>query len=144
VLGGGLLIAAAQPASAQSRYRSRYSYRQDYDRDGIPNWRDRHPRRFDRVRVRGYRSSYRDYGYIGDTGYIRDYGLLGPGYRGYDGYNYRDYGTRGYRYRNYGNGGYTRGRDEDRDGIPNRVDRDRDGDGIRNRRDRHPDNWRRR
>ena len=28
-----------------------------------------------------------------------------------------------------------RGRDRDRDGVPNRYDRDRDGDGVRNRRD---------
>jgi hypothetical protein len=36
-----------------------------------------------------------------------------------------------------------RGRDRDRDGIPNRDDRDRDGDGVPNRRDREPDNPRR-
>lgn len=30
-------------------------------------------------------------------------------------------------------------RDQDRDGVPNRVDRDRDGDGIRNNRDRDRD-----
>lgn len=33
--------------------------------------------------------------------------------------------------------------DEDRDGIPNRVDRDRDGAGVPNRADRAPDNRRR-
>lgn len=33
-----------------------------------------------------------------------------------------------------------RGRDSDRDGIPNRVDRDRDGDGVPNRVDRQPNN----
>lgn len=33
--------------------------------------------------------------------------------------------------------------DEDRDGVPNRVDRDRDGDGVSNNRDRSPDNPRR-
>jgi len=31
-------------------------------------------------------------------------------------------------------------RDQDRDGIPNRVDRDQDGDGVRNSRDRDRDN----
>ena len=34
-------------------------------------------------------------------------------------------------------------RDEDRDGVPNRVDRDRDGDGVPNRFDSRPDNARR-
>ena len=33
--------------------------------------------------------------------------------------------------------------DQDRDGIPNRVDRDRDGDGVSNRRDDAPNNPRR-
>jgi hypothetical protein len=33
--------------------------------------------------------------------------------------------------------------DQDRDGVPNRVDRDRDGDGTPNRVDRRPDNPRR-
>jgi hypothetical protein len=33
--------------------------------------------------------------------------------------------------------------DQDRDGIPNRVDRDRDGDGVSNRRDDSPGNPRR-
>ena len=32
-----------------------------------------------------------------------------------------------------------RGRDQDRDGIPDRVDRDRDGDGVPNRADRDRD-----
>ena len=35
---------------------------------------------------------------------------------------------------------HARGRDSDRDGIPDRVDRDRDGDGVPNRFDRQPDN----
>jgi hypothetical protein len=56
VLAAGLLAAAAAPASAQVRFVSRYSRSQDWDRDGIPNWRDSHPRRFDRVVVRGWRS----------------------------------------------------------------------------------------
>ena len=30
--------------------------------------------------------------------------------------------------------------DEDRDGVPNRLDRDRDGDGVPNRYDDHPNN----
>ena len=30
--------------------------------------------------------------------------------------------------------------DRDRDGVPNRVDRDRDGDGVRNNRDNAPNN----
>lgn len=55
VLGAGLLTATAAPASAQ-RYTSRYSRTQDWDRDGIPNWRDANPRRYDRYRVRGWRS----------------------------------------------------------------------------------------
>jgi hypothetical protein len=33
-----------------------------------------------------------------------------------------------------------RGRDSDRDGIPNRFDRDRDNDGVPNRFDRRPNN----
>jgi hypothetical protein len=33
-----------------------------------------------------------------------------------------------------------RGRDQDRDGVPNRYDRDRDGDGVPNRYDERPDN----
>jgi hypothetical protein len=33
-----------------------------------------------------------------------------------------------------------RGRDQDRDGVPNRFDRDRDGDGVPNRWDRRPHN----
>lgn len=36
-----------------------------------------------------------------------------------------------------------RGRDGDRDGIPDRFDRDRDNDGVPNRWDRRPDNPRR-
>jgi hypothetical protein len=41
--------------------------------------------------------------------------------------------------------GFThRRRDQDRDGIPDRLDRDRDGDGVPNRFDRRPsDPWRR-
>ncbi|MEO7233675.1 MAG: hypothetical protein ABIW96_13530 [Polaromonas sp.] len=31
-------------------------------------------------------------------------------------------------------------RDQDGDGIPDRIDRDRDGDGVRNRNDRRPGN----
>lgn len=38
-----------------------------------------------------------------------------------------------------GHGPGHRGRDSDRDGIPDRVDRDRDGDGVRNRADRDRD-----
>ena len=34
-------------------------------------------------------------------------------------------------------------RDQDRDGVPDRVDRDRDGDGVRNSQDRRPDDPRR-
>jgi hypothetical protein len=34
-------------------------------------------------------------------------------------------------------------RDKDGDGVPNRADRDRDGDGVSNRRDNNPDNPRR-
>lgn len=30
--------------------------------------------------------------------------------------------------------------DQDRDGIPDRMDRDRDGDGVPNNRDNHPNN----
>ena len=47
----------------------------------------------------------------------------GPGYGHYDGHH--------------------GGRDNDRDGVPNRYDRDRDGDGVPNRHDRRPDNPRR-
>lgn len=32
-----------------------------------------------------------------------------------------------------------RTRDQDRDGVPDRLDRDRDGDGVPNRRDARPD-----
>jgi hypothetical protein len=40
--------------------------------------------------------------------------------------------------------GIARGRDLDRDGVPDRFDRDRDGDGVPNRYDNRPDNpWRR-
>ncbi|MGH8856648.1 MAG: thrombospondin type 3 repeat-containing protein [Polaromonas sp.] len=35
-------------------------------------------------------------------------------------------------------GPHPRARDQDRDGIPNRLDRDRDGDGVPNRWDRQP------
>ena len=49
----------------------------------------------------------------------------GPVYRSDDGHSRGDRG---------------RGRDSDRDGVPNRADRDRDGDGTRNRNDRRPDN----
>ncbi len=48
------------------------------------------------------------------------------GSNGYPGYYRRGYG------------------DQDRDGIPNRVDRDRDGDGVPNRMDRSPNNPNRR
>lgn len=40
----------------------------------------------------------------------------------------------------YHGGRHWRGRDQDRDGIPNRFDRDRDGDGAPNRWDRRPHN----
>lgn len=40
----------------------------------------------------------------------------------------------------HGRWDHARGRDSDRDGIPNRFDRDRDGDGVPNRYDRAPDN----
>jgi hypothetical protein len=64
------------------------------------------------------------------TAYGNDYG---NGYRG------RDRDRDGIPDR-YEHGGYY----EDRDGIPNRYDRDRDGDGVPNRVDRRPDNaWRR-
>lgn len=46
----------------------------------------------------------------------------------------------------YINGVYThprRGRDRDRDGIPDRVDPDRDNDGVPNHRDARPNNPRR-
>ena len=36
-----------------------------------------------------------------------------------------------------------RGRDRDRDGVPDRMERDRDGDGVPNRQDRRPDDPRR-
>ncbi len=38
-----------------------------------------------------------------------------------------------------GHGPGHRGRDQDRDGVPDRVDRDRDGDGVPNRMDRDRD-----
>jgi hypothetical protein len=60
VLGTGLL-ATAGPAAAQTYRSSRYRVSQDYDRDGIPNWRDSNPRRYDRYRVRGWRNSTRVY-----------------------------------------------------------------------------------
>lgn len=52
------------------------------------------------------------------------------------------YGQHQYHNRGYYHGGY-RGRDRDRDGIPNRYDRDRDGDGVPNYHDRRPNNYRR-
>jgi hypothetical protein len=68
-------------------------------------------------------------GCVGYLPYDNGSGYGGPGhgpvYRGDDG---RSHGDRG------------RGRDSDRDGVPNRADRDRDGDGTRNRNDRRPDN----
>ena len=47
-----------------------------------------------------------------------------------------DYWTRQPDHRQY--------RDQDRDGIPDRVDRDRDGDGVPDRYDRRPGNPRQR
>jgi hypothetical protein len=44
----------------------------------------------------------------------------------------------------YGNTYRSAPRDQDRDGVPNRVDRDRDGDGVPNRRDSYPYDPRRR
>ncbi len=60
--------------------------------------------------------------------------------REYSRFNPRAYkATRHTRERNQGWRG-----DQDRDGIPNRVDRDRDGDGVPNRRDDSPNNRNRR
>jgi hypothetical protein len=52
-----------------------------------------------------------------------------PGYVYYGQHQYYDNHRRAHR-----------GRDRDRDGIPNRYDRDRDGDGVPNRWDRRPNN----
>jgi hypothetical protein len=52
------------------------------------------------------------------------YGYAQPGY-----VDYGQHYNRGHR-----------GRDRDRDGIPNRYDRDRDNDGVPNRFDRRPNN----
>ena len=70
-------------------------------------------------------------------------------------YSQQHWGQTGYRWDNQPRY-YGRGRDQDRDGIPNRYDRDldndgrvnsrdrdRDGDGVVNWRDRAPDNRRR-
>lgn len=40
-------------------------------------------------------------------------------------------------------GEHSRVRDQDRDGVPDRMDRDRDGDGVRNRQDSRPNDPRR-
>jgi len=58
--------------------------------------------------------------------------VYSPGYVYYGQHQYYNHYNRGYR-----------GRDRDRDGIPNRYDRDRDGDGVPNRFDRRPNNYRR-
>jgi len=114
VLGAGLLATAALPGSAQVIFRSQYSYSQDYDQDGIPNWRDPEPRIPNGVRsrvlgrrdvyVRPYDTDIRPYDPYADPYYY------GPGY------------------------------DRDMDGVPDFADRDRDGDGVPDRRDRHPNN----
>jgi hypothetical protein len=133
VMGLGLLIDAA-PASADpprhapawgyrrravDRYEPRYRYYQDYDRDGIPNWRDRD------IDGDGRRNRYDDHDF-----------------------RYRPRGEgRRWRVRRDWDGDGVRNRwdrDRDGDGIRNRRDHDRDGDGIRNRRDRHDRNPRRR
>ncbi|MDP1613133.1 MAG: hypothetical protein Q8M11_18920 [Sulfuritalea sp.] len=44
---------------------------------------------------------------------------------------------------NQDRGEHSRVRDQDRDGVSDRMDRDRDGDGIRNREDRRPNDPRR-
>jgi hypothetical protein len=102
----------ASPAEAQVRYRYGSSY--DFDRDGVPNYRDRDD---DNDGIRDSRDRN------DRTRILRRY----PTYR------YRVGGWRqGWR------------KDRDRDGIRNRWDRDKDGDGRRNRRDDHPRNPRRR
>jgi hypothetical protein len=75
--------------------------------------------------------------------HTRDYGYSRSRYDRYDRYDRGYYGggySRGY----YGRPGYRsdfkRGRDMDRDGIPNKYDRDVDGDRIPNRYDRDRDN----
>jgi hypothetical protein len=79
------------------------------------------------------------YDYSAQPGYVYtqpNYVYTQPGY----GYYYEQpayvYTQPGYRH------GHHRGyrRDQDRDGIPDRVDRDRDGDGVPNRYDRRPSN----
>jgi len=44
---------------------------------------------------------------------------------------------------NHDRGEHSRVRDQDRDGVSDRMDRDRDGDGVRNREDRRPNDPRR-
>lgn len=44
---------------------------------------------------------------------------------------------------NHDRGEHSRVRDQDRDGVSDRMDRDRDGDGVRNREDRRPNDSRR-
>jgi len=125
---GGTLLASmafATPAQAQifgDRYRSGSWYtRGDFDRDGIPNHRDRDD----------------DNDGIRDSRDPNDRSTRGRGY-------YRN--GRFYSSGRYYNSVPRRGAygDRDRDGIRNRWDRDRDGDGRRNRNDDHPRNPRRR
>jgi len=121
VLGAGLLATAARPGSAQVILRSRYSYSQDYDQDGIPNWQDPHPRRADvmRSRVLGSREVFvRPNGTM--SRYSRTDDIDGDGIP-----NWMD-------------------RDRDGDGTIDMRDRDRDGDGVPDFRDAHPNNPRRR
>lgn len=120
VLSAGLFMAAA-PAEAQ-RYRSRYSVSQDFDRDGIPNHRDRDidgDGRLNRYDSNDYSRSYSSRYRSGSSYRVR-----------------RDWDRDGVRNR--------RDRDIDNDGVRNRRDRDKDGDGVRNRRDDHDKNPRRR
>jgi hypothetical protein len=104
VLGAGLMVAAAPSASAQSYYYDGryYTRTTDRDRDGIPNWRDPHPSRYDGFRVRGYRGTYRGSVYDID----RD-GVPNWRDRDRDGDGVRD----------------RRDRDRDGDGIRNQRDR---------------------